>query len=249
MPRTTTVLFVADVVGKPGVFCVKSLLGNLRRTHQVDLTIANCDGATGGFGLGKRHAAYLHKLGVDVITSGECIYYKRDMVPYLQEVRYVLRPFNYPRQNPGHGWATVTARGGARVTVVCLLGQSGYDRVHAANPFAAADWLAAERRPETPITIVDFHACTTAEKRSMCLWMDGKVSAVFGTHVRVQSADEAISAKGTRDSHPLRADRQHRLRRRAGPRDRDPQVAHPDLRTIGGHLGEPAVAGGTGSLR
>jgi calcineurin-like phosphoesterase len=92
---------------------------------------------------------------------------------------------------------TVTARGGARVTVVCLLGQSGYDRVHAANPFAAADWLAAERRPETPITIVDFHACTTAEKRSMCLWMDGKVSAMFGTHVRVQSADEAISAKGT----------------------------------------------------
>ena len=197
MPRTTTVLFVADVVGKPGVFCVKSLLGNLRHTHQVDLTIANCDGATGGFGLGKRHAAYLHKLGVDVITSGECIYYKRDMVPYLQEVRYVLRPFNYPRQNPGHGWVTVTARGGARVTVVCLLGQSGYDRVHAANPFAAADWLAAERRPETPITIVDFHASTTAEKRSMCLWMDGKVSAVFGTHVRVQSADEAISAKGT----------------------------------------------------
>ncbi|MCY4377270.1 MAG: TIGR00282 family metallophosphoesterase [Spirochaetaceae bacterium] len=197
MARTTTVLFIADLVGKPGVYCVKSLLGNLRRTHQVDLTIANCDGATGGFGLGKRHAAYLHKLGVDVITSGECIYYKRDMVPYLKEVRYVLRPFNYPRHNPGNGWATVTARGGARVTVACLLGQSGYDRVHAGNPFAAADWLASERRAETPITILDFHACTTAEKRNMCVWMDGKVSAVFGTHVRVQSADEAISAKGT----------------------------------------------------
>lgn len=197
MPRITTVLFVADVVGKAGVFCVKSLLADLRRTHQVDLTIANCDGATGGFGLGKRHAAYLRKLGVDVITSGECIYYKRDMTPYLQEVRYVLRPLNYPRANPGRGWVTVTARGGARVTVTCLLGQSGYDRVHAANPFAAADRLAAERRAETPIMIVDFHAQTTAEKRNMAIWMDGKVSAVFGTHVRVQSADAAISAKGT----------------------------------------------------
>ena len=197
MSRITTVLFIADVVGKPGVFCVKTLLSKLQSTYQIDLTIANCDGATGGFGLGKRHAIYLHKLGVNVITSGECIYFKRDMVPYLHDVRYVLRPFNYPRQNPGHGWATVTARGGARVTVACLLGQSGYDRVHAANPFTAAERLAAECRPVTPITIIDFHACTTAEKRNMSLLMDGKVSAVFGTHVRVQSADEAISAKGT----------------------------------------------------
>ena len=197
MARITTVLFIADIVGKPGVFCVKSLLGNLRHTHQVDLTIANGDGVTGGFGLGKRHAAYLHKLGVDVLTSGECIYYKRDMVPYLTQVRYVLRPLNYPHRNPGHGWVTVTARGGAQVTVACLLGQAGYDRVHAANPFVAADRLAAERRPETPITILDFHAGTTAEKRTMSVWMDGKVSAVFGTHVRVQSADAEISAKGT----------------------------------------------------
>ncbi len=197
MARTTTILFIADIVGKPGVFCIKRLLPSLRNTYNVDLTIANGDGTTGGFGMGKRHAAYLHKLGVDVLTSGECIYYKRDMVPYLTQVRYVLRPLNYPHRNPGNGWVTLNARGGASVTVACLLGQSGFNRVHAANPFVAADRLSAEIRRENSITIMDFHAATTAEKRTMSLWMDGKVSAVFGTHTRVQSADESISASGT----------------------------------------------------
>ncbi len=98
------ILFIGEIVGKAGIFCVKSLLPSLRKELHVDFVIANGDGATGGFGLGKNHSIYLRKLGIDVLTSGDQIYFKKDMVQHIERASYILRPANYPQVDPGRGW-------------------------------------------------------------------------------------------------------------------------------------------------
>jgi len=183
-------------VGKAGVFCVKSVLPKLRKELEIDFVIANGDGATGGFGIGKNHAIYLRKLGVDVITGGEQIYFKKDMVPHIEHSSYVLRPANFSPAAPGRGWRYFTA-GEDRVAVISLLGQSGFDRSHASNPFTYLPELASKARRETPYVIVDFHAVTTAEKYTMFYRADGEVSAIIGTGTRVQTNDAAIMPRGT----------------------------------------------------
>jgi 2',3'-cyclic-nucleotide 2'-phosphodiesterase len=190
------ILYIAEIVGKAGVFCVKSLLPALRAERGLDLVVANGDGATGGFGIGRGHAIYLHKLGVDVITSGECIYYKRDMVPHIGSAPYILRAANYPHGNPGRGWTVVPA-GGSKVAVVSLLGISGFTKTHLGNPFHLMPRLAAKLREETQAVIVDFHAASTGEKGTLFHHLDGSVSAVIGSHGKVATADEHIRPKGT----------------------------------------------------
>ena len=98
------ILFIGEIVGSAGIYCVKALLPKIKRELNIDLTIAAAEGATGGFGIGKGHAVYLHKLGVDVVTAGDFAYFKRDAVSYFAEARYLLRPANYPHGNPGRGW-------------------------------------------------------------------------------------------------------------------------------------------------
>ncbi len=179
------------------MFCIKNLLSNLKRERQIDFVIANADGATGGFGVGKSHSVYLHKLGIDILTSGECIYYKKDMVPHLDRASYMLRPANYPYGNPGRGWKICTTKDDKKIAVINLLGQSGFNRVHLNNPFLQLPDLVAKISQDTNIIMVDFHASTTAEKYTMFYQMDGKVSAIFGSHTRVLSADECILPGGT----------------------------------------------------
>ena len=264
------ILFIGEVVGGAGVYCIKALLPGLKRELDIDLTIAAAEGATGGFGLGKGHSIYLHKLGVDVITTGDFAYYKRDMVGHIAQARYLLRPANYPYGNPGRGWLvarpagrrrTVNARrrerpdsaapapaadaaavartatdagtpsgtppsGGegsapgaepapptaTRATsapappirppdlgagVISLLGQAGFSRVHLRNPFEVVGGLIERVKQQTPIVLVDFHATTTAEKVAMSIFLDGKASALLGTHVRTLSADARILPGGT----------------------------------------------------
>jgi len=190
------VLYVAEIVGKPGILCVKSLLADLRRELGASLVVANGDGATGGFGIGRSHAAQLHKLGVDVLTSGECIYYKKDMASSIGSLPYVLRAANYPHGNPGRGWL-VTEAAGLKVAVVSVLGISGFTKTHLGNPFHLLPRLVEKLKEEAAAVIVDFHACTTAEKGSLFHLLDGKVSAVIGSHAKVASADERILAGGT----------------------------------------------------
>jgi metallophosphoesterase (TIGR00282 family) len=190
------VLYIAEIVGKAGVFCVKSLLPILREEKKLDFVVANGDGATGGFGIGRGHAIYLHRLGVDVITSGECIYYKKDMVPHLSHASYILRAANYPPGNPGRGWAFYEVDG-RKLAVVNLLGQAGFYRVHLANPFHLASDLVARISQETRTIIVDFHACTTAEKYSLFYHLDGQVSAVLGSHNKVLTSDGRVLPGGT----------------------------------------------------
>jgi 2',3'-cyclic-nucleotide 2'-phosphodiesterase len=190
------VLYIAEIVGKAGVFCVKSLLPVLREEKRPHFVVANGDGATGGFGIGRGHAVYLHKLGVDAITSGECIYYKKDMVPHLAHAPYVLRAANYPHGNPGRGWGVIRS-GDRSLAVVSLLGVSGFTRTHLENPFHLMPRLAEKLRQEAGAVIVDFHACTTAEKGTLFHHLDGAVSAVIGSHGKVATADERVLPKGT----------------------------------------------------
>ncbi|MFW6207218.1 MAG: TIGR00282 family metallophosphoesterase [Spirochaetota bacterium] len=190
------VLYIGEIVGKAGVYCIKQALPKLKPELGINFVIANGEGATGGFGIGKNHSIYLHKLGIDVITGGEKVYYKKDMVPHIAKSPYILRPANYPPANPGRGWRVYQA-GDRKVGVISLLGQSGFSRVHLSNPFTFLPELVSRVKEETNIVILDFHASTTAEKYSMFHHADGLVSAVIGSHTKVLSADEHIKEKGT----------------------------------------------------
>lgn len=178
------------------MFCVKSRLASLKEDLDIDFVIASADGATGGFGLGKNHSIYLHKLGVDVLTSGECIYYKKDMVTHIAKAPYVLRAANYPYGNPGRGW-NVFSVNDRKIAVINLLGQSGFTRVHLNNPFLLVENIIEKISAETKTIFIDFHASTTAEKYTMFYYLDGKVSAVLGSHTKVLTADASVLQGGT----------------------------------------------------
>jgi len=190
------ILYVAEPVGKPGLFALRHTLGALRGEFEPDFVLGGGDGATGGFGLGKNHAFYLHKLGLQAVTLGECAYYKKDLHPLMPTLNFLLRPANFPDTNPGRGVRVFQTRGG-RVAVVSLLGQSGYAKTHLPSPFATLEGLLERLRRETNHVLVDFHAATTAEKATFFHWADGKVSAVIGSHQKVPTADARVLPKGT----------------------------------------------------
>lgn len=189
-------MYIGEIVGKSGVFTVKNVLPRLKLDEKIDFVIANADSATGGAGLGKQHAMYLHKLGVDCITMGECVYYKRDIVDFLPKAQFIVRPANYPFGNPGRGYRVFGTKAGA-VAVVQLLGQAGFTRVHLANPFHAFDEIVRKLESETKIVVLDFHAAPTAEKLTMAHHVDGRISAFIGSHSKTLTADGRISARGT----------------------------------------------------
>ena len=194
------ILYVAEIVGKAGVFTVKKMLQSAKRDLKADFVIGNADSATGGAGLGQQHAVYLRKLGLEAITTGECCYYKRDIVEHMPKAPYLLRPANYPYGNPGRGYKAFTCSavaGQAKIAVLQLLGQAGFSRVHLANPYQAISDLSRKLKEETPIVILDFHAATTAEKQTMARHAAGLVSAVIGSHTKAQTADACVLRGGT----------------------------------------------------
>ena len=191
------VLFLGEIVGRPGIFTVKKLK-KLREEKHIDLVIANAEGVTSGFGLGKAHAMQISKLDVDILTGGEKIYYKLDMVEFIAKAPWILRPANYPMGDPGRGIRSVEICG-KTVVVINLLGTSGFSKVHLNNPFLLAETLVDKARDENkdPIILVQFHASTSAEKQTMGYLLDGKVAAVIGTHSKVLSADAHLLPAGT----------------------------------------------------
>ena len=195
------VLYIAEIVGKAGVYALKKCLPELKREKRPDFVIACGDGATGGNGLGRNHAAYIRKLGVDVITTGECCFYKKDLTENISKLPYVLRPDNLNAEAPGYGSRVYHVSGGTgpkmKVAVAVLLGQSSFGRVHGNNPYASLPSLLERLRRETPYVIVDFHAQATAEKQTLFAMAGGNCSAVIGSHTRVQTADERILGGGT----------------------------------------------------
>jgi metallophosphoesterase (TIGR00282 family) len=190
------ILYVAELVGKAGVYAFKKALGELRERFPWDFLIAGADGVTGGNGLGRNHAAYLHKLGANVLCAGECCFYKKDLTENIEKIPYVLRPANLNNEAPGFG-SRVYKAGSEKIGVAVLLGQSGFTRLHGNSPFAMLPSLLERLRQETPYVIVDFHAQASAEKKALFFEADGRCSAVIGSHTRVQTADEAVLPGGT----------------------------------------------------
>jgi metallophosphoesterase (TIGR00282 family) len=189
-------LYVAELVGKAGVFTFKKSLAKLKSRYPWDFLVVCADGATGGNGLGRSHAAYIHKLGANAITLGECCFYKKDLTENLEKIPYVLRPENLNSEAPGIGWKIFKA-GNEKIAVTVLMGQNGFGRLHANSPFTALPALLERLKKQTPYVIVDFHAQASAEKKTLFYAADGLCSAVIGSHTRVQTADETILPGGT----------------------------------------------------
>jgi metallophosphoesterase (TIGR00282 family) len=186
------ILYVAELVGRTGVYAFKKGLPELKKRFSWDFLVLCADGATGGNGLGRNHAAYIHKLGANVLTTGECCFYKKDLTDNIEKMPYVLRPENLNPEAPGFG-SRVYKIGNEKVAVAVLLGQSGFSRIHGNNPFSMLPSLLERLRQETPYVLIDFHAEATAEKKTLFAAAEGRCSAVIGSHNRVQTADEMVS--------------------------------------------------------
>ena len=189
------ILFIADVVGSPGRKVVKALLPELRRRHNLGLVICNAENSAGGFGVTRDGAAELFAAGVDVITGGNHLWDKKESHGYLAEEPRLVRPANMPPATPGQGWGVFRAQDGTPVGVVSMLGRVFMKEID--SPFAAIDRALDALREQTKVVVVDFHTETTAEKVAMGWHVDGRVSAMLGTHTHVQTADERVLPKGT----------------------------------------------------
>lgn len=188
------ILMIGDICGRPGRRILRSTLPRLRREHDAALVIANGENAAGGAGITADTAEEIFAAGVDVITGGNHTWHNRDAYGLLDAHPRLLRPANYPPGAPGRGAVTVEA-GGGRVSILNLQGRVFMGELD--DPFRAAEGWVAELRKATPVIIVDFHAEATSEKLAMGWYLDGKVSAVVGTHTHVQTADERILPQGT----------------------------------------------------
>jgi metallophosphoesterase (TIGR00282 family) len=188
---------IGDVIGKPGRLAVEQLLPSLRAERGLDLVTANGENLAGGMGLTEATAAALFDAGVDVITSGNHIWDKREIYPVLERDERILRPLNYGVHDvPGRGWGIFHAVDGTEIAVVNLQGRTFMQPID--NPFTEADRLLDEgSEPLPPVRLVDFHCEITSEKTAMGLYLDGRASAVVGTHTHVVTGDERILPGGT----------------------------------------------------
>jgi metallophosphoesterase (TIGR00282 family) len=189
------VLFIGDVVAKAGLRAIAHHLPRLRREEPIHLAIANGENAAGGFGLTRSVADELFGLGVDVVTGGNHLWDKREILDFIHLEPRILRPANYPAKVAGARTGVFTTSNQHRVAVLSLMGRVFMPTVDC--PFQCADELIPALRRETPIVIVDVHAEATSEKMALGWYLDGQVSAVLGTHTHVQTADERILPAGT----------------------------------------------------
>jgi len=186
---------VGDVVGKSGRQATQEWLPILKEQHEVDFTIVNAENSAGGIGITPEIAAgLLDREGVDVVTLGNHAWGKREIYPYLDKQPRLLRPANYPPGAPGNGFGAYE-RNGVVIGVVSLQGRTFMEPVD--DPFRAIDEILVTLSRKTRIIFVDFHAEATSEKQAFGWYVDGKVSAVVGTHTHVQTADERILPQGT----------------------------------------------------
>ena len=189
------ILFIADVFGAPGRRAVEARLRALREELGVDVCIVNGENAADGRGLTPKLADKLLAAGADAITLGNHVWRRSELAPYLEASERVIRPANLAGSSPGRGLAVVPTSDGTPVAVVNLLGQLYMDPAH--NPFEVVDELVAEAKARAAVVLVDFHAEATSEKIALARWLDGRVTAVLGTHTHVQTADARVLAGGT----------------------------------------------------
>jgi len=189
------ILFVGDIVGKAGRQAIQEILGKVIADQKIDFTIANAENVAGGMGITPIIAIDILDHGVDVLTSGNHIWAKKEIIPFLDEEVRILRPANYPPHVPGRGGGVFYSGNGEKVGVLNLEGRVFMK--HLDCPFRVGEKEVELLNRETPIILVDFHAEATSEKMAMGWFLNGKVSAVLGTHTHVQTSDEKILDGGT----------------------------------------------------
>ncbi|MCL4401772.1 MAG: TIGR00282 family metallophosphoesterase [Acidobacteria bacterium] len=191
----TKLLFVGDIYASPGRRILADHLRDIRETQGVDLAIANAENAAGGFGITPSIAEELLSLGLDVLTTGNHVWDKREVYDYLRRQPRLLRPANYPDETPGKGVITVEAANGVPCAVINLQGRTYMPATRC--PFRMADGIIGALDPAVKVRFVDFHAELTSEKMALGFYLDGRVSAVVGTHTHVPTADTRILPGGT----------------------------------------------------
>lgn len=192
------ILMIGDIYGRTGRDAVEKHLPELRREHAPDLVIANCDNAAHGLGITPSIAKELYALGIDLLTGGDHVWDQRDMVPHLDREPFVLRPTNFPEGTPGKGSHIVKTKNGNDVLVLHALGRV-HHHLQFDNPFLVIDKLLQkyELGKNVGAIVLDFHAGATSEKNAMGVFLDGRVSAVVGTHTHIPTADARILKGGT----------------------------------------------------
>jgi len=189
------ILFLGDIVGRPGRRSVARWLPELRIAHQVDLVVANAENAAGGLGATPEVLAELKGIGVNAFTMGNHVWRKDTLIPALDRLPEVVRPANFPAGTPGRGATVLEAPGGRKVALVNVLGRVFMEPL--ACPFETVDRELPALRAITPLILIDMHAEATSEKVALGWHADGRCTAVIGTHTHVQTADEWIMPGGT----------------------------------------------------
>lgn len=190
------ILFLGEITGRPGITAIRKGLPELKKKYSIDYTVANGEGATGGFGIGRATAIQLSKMGIDLITGAEKLFFKIDMVEFIQKAGFVLRPANYPPQCPGRSYRIVTLND-RKFAFINLQGNSMFQRQSIQNAFNSIESLLKKlQEKEEVIPVIQFHAATTAEKKTMRFFLDGKAAALIGTHTKVITADEMVTDQG-----------------------------------------------------
>lgn len=188
------ILMIGDISGKPGRMLIRELLPGLKREFKVDFVIANGENAASGSGITRETANELFLNGVDILTMGNHTWDKKEIFHFIDQDERIVRPLNYPPGTPGQGSAIIDLFG-HRIGIINLLGRAFLPPIDC--PFRAVDHELEKMKKETNIILVDFHAETTSEKIALGWYLDGRVSAVAGTHTHVQTADETVLPQGT----------------------------------------------------
>lgn len=189
------IMFIGDIVGRPGRKIIKDLLSELKKTYKVDFVIANAENAAGGNGITKKIAEELFSYGIDFLTMGNHVWDNKEIFNFIEEELRMVRPANYPPETPGRGSQIVELDGTLKIGILNISGRVFMQNLDC--PFRTADRELEKIKKITNIIVVDFHAEATSEKQALGWYLDGRVSLVAGTHTHVQTADERILPGGT----------------------------------------------------
>lgn len=189
------VLILGDVMGRPARRAAQDLVPSLIKKENIDLVVANAENSAGGMGVDIKSAKELLSAGVQILTSGNHIWKKKEIYSYIDQQDHLIRPANFPEGAPGKGWC-IWQRNSLKALIINVMGRVFMPN-HVEDPFRCVDVIIKEQRDHAPVVIVDMHAEATSEKYAMGWYLDGRASVVFGTHTHVQTADERILPGGT----------------------------------------------------
>lgn len=195
MNNCINVLFIGDIVGLTGLELTIKLINTFKEQYKIDFIIANGENVTDGKSISEQDAGVLFHAGINIFTGGNHLWDRFQIKPMLVKEKRILRPMNYPRENPGNGYFIGPVKDNIKIGVISLQGRTFMAPIDC--PFRTAEWAIGKVKEETNIIIIDFHAEATAEKLALAWNVDGRVSALLGTHTHIQTADERILPAGT----------------------------------------------------